>query len=119
MTRDSIPHLIEDELSSFSIEEGKPVISNVFQSLAPLIVDIYQSYVDKDGLSKKISMLIESYRKTLEGAEQHLIPIHLFSLLVFDRLEKEAVDCNDFQLQQIWSDIAKKIIDIGLKVNNA
>jgi hypothetical protein len=119
MTRDSFSHLIQEELSSFSIEEGRPVILNVFQSLSPMFVDVFQSYIDKDDLTKKISLLLESYRRNLQTAHQHLVPIHLFSLIVFDRLEKEAVDCDDFQLQQIWSNVADKFIDISLEVNNA
>lgn len=119
MTRYSISNLIQEKLSSFSIEEDRPEILNFFQSLSPLLVDVFQSYIDKDDLPKKISMLLESYRTKLEMAQQYLVPIHLFSLTVFDRLEKEAVDRNDFKLQQIWSNVAIKLIDISLKVNNA
>lgn len=118
MIRESISHLIQVELSSFSSEEDRPVILNAFQSITPLIVDIFQSYVDKDDLTKKISILSKNYRRTLETAQQHFVPIHLFSLAVFDRLEKEAIDCNDLQLQQIWSNVADKLIEISKEVNN-
>lgn len=118
MTRDSISHLIQEELSSFSIEENRPIILEFFQALFLLLFDVFQSYVDKDDITNKTSLLLESYRRNLETAKQHLVPIHLFSLTVLDRLGNEAVDCNDFQLQQIWSNIADKLIDISLEVNN-
>lgn len=118
MTKESISHLIEEELSSFSIEENRPIILKFFQALSPLLIDVFQSYVNKDDVAKKTSLLLECYRRNLDMAKQHVVPIHLFSLMVLDRFGNEAVDCNDFQLQQIWSNVSDKLIDISLEVND-
>lgn len=119
MTKDTIRNLINEELSSFSNENDRPNILNAIQSIVPFIANIFYTHQNKKNVTQDVSLLLENYRRILESSgEQLLIPIHLFLLIVFDRLEKEATNCKDFQLQEIWSLTADKIIDVSLEVNS-
>lgn len=119
MTIDKIRDLINQELSSFSNENDRPKILNATQSIIPFIANIFDTYENKKNVTQDVSLLLENYRRILESSgEQLLIPIHLFLLIVFDRLEKEAINCKDFQLQEIWSLTADKLIDVSLELNS-
>lgn len=119
MTKEQISYLIQEELSSISDDQERPILRDVVQLLVPYILNIFRSHVNKrNGLTQHIQELLENYRASLHVAGEHLVSIHLFCLVIFDRLEKEAVNCHDLGLQEIWSSVAVKLINISLEVNN-
>ena len=118
MKTEELSYILREELTAFSLGQEKTSVVTVFENLKPYIIDIFQAHLNKsDSYSEELFVLLENYQTNLKTQAQDLVPIHLFALIIFDRLEREALQRGDVKLQRIWSDVAGRIIVVSLQVN--
>ena len=117
LTEEEIKYLIQTDLL-LSKEPKETYIIDVLKKLAKPIANIINLHLNKKAISQEVSNLLKIYKQNLEIHREHLIHIHLSTLILFNKLENDSNAKGDAELQSILSTIGNEIIKISEETND-